>query len=98
MLKKTHLLDAVSWAGLLFGLSLADFESIVYIVLGIVSLIITLISGMISIIMKIKSALSDGKLTDEEIKDITKSLGDLSDDLKQGMEDLDKHEREHQEH
>lgn len=76
-----RLLDAVSWFGLLLGFSLADFEHIIYIIIGLISLLTTVVSGVVSIVIKIKKAAADGKITDEEIEDIKGSINDFKEEV-----------------
>ena len=70
------------------GVSLANIQTI----LSIILLTINLIWLSIKICSKIGKAISDGKLTDEEIEDIEKELDKL-DDLG-GGENANKHDTE----
>lgn len=81
MNKNEHILDLVSWVCLLIGVSLADFKDIIYIIIGLISLITTLVSSVISIVVKIKNASKDGVITDEELKDIQNEFDKLGDKI-----------------
>lgn len=81
MTKNEHLFDLVSWSTLILGLSLADFKEIIYIIIGLISLITSLISGIISITLKIKNAMKDGNITDDEIHDITKQFDEVTENI-----------------
>ena len=66
MTNKSKIFDLISWIGLILGFSLADWEHIVYIIIGLISLATTIISGIISIVIKVKHSLKDGKITDDD--------------------------------
>ena len=69
-MNKSKVFDLISWVGLLLGFSLADWEHIVYIIIGLISLTTTIVSGIISIVIKIKHSLKDGKITEDELNEI----------------------------
>ena len=69
-MNKSKVFDYISWIGLVLGVSLADWEHIVYIIIGLISLTTTIISGIISIVIKIKHSLKDGKITEDELNEI----------------------------
>ena len=69
-MNKSKVFDLISWVGLFLGFSLADWEHIVYIIIGLISLTTTIISGIISIVIKIKHSLKDGKITEDELNEI----------------------------
>lgn len=69
-MNKSKVFDYISWIGLILGFSLADWEHIVYIIIGLISLTTTIISGIISIVIKIKHSLKDGKITEDELNEI----------------------------
>ena len=69
-MNKSKIFDLISWVGLLLGFSLADWEHIVYIIIGLISLTTTIVSGIISIVIKIKHSLKDGKITEDELNEI----------------------------
>ena len=70
MTNKSKIFDLISWIGLILGFSLADWEHIVYIIIGLISLTTTIVSGIISIVIKIKHSLKDGKITEDELNEI----------------------------
>lgn len=72
--------DGIILSGI--GVSLADIQNI----LSIILLTINLIWLSIKICSKIGKAISDGKLTDEEIEDIENELNKM-DDLTKGKEE-----------
>ena len=69
-MNKSKVFDLISWVGLFLGFSLADWEHIVYIIIGLISLTTTIVSGIISIVIKIKHSLKDGKITEDELNEI----------------------------
>ena len=69
-MNKSKIFDYISWIGLVLGFSLADWEHIVYIIIGLISLATTIVSGIISIVIKIKHSLNDGKITEDELNEI----------------------------
>ena len=69
-MNKSKVFDYISWIGLILGFSLADWEHIVYIIIGLISLTTTIVSGIISIVIKIKHSLKDGKITEDELNEI----------------------------
>lgn len=69
-MNKSKVFDYISWIGLVLGFSLADWEHIVYIIIGLISLATTIVSGIISIVIKIKHSLKDGKITENELNEI----------------------------
>ena len=69
-MNKSKVFDLISWVGLILGFSLADWEHIVYIIIGLISLATTIVSGIISIVIKIKHSLKDGKITEDELNEI----------------------------
>lgn len=69
-MNKSKIFDLISWVGLFLGFSLADWEHIVYIIIGLISLTTTVVSGIISIVIKIKHSLKDGKITEDELNEI----------------------------
>lgn len=69
-MNKSKVFDYISWIGLVLGFSLADWEHIVYIIIGLISLTTTVVSGIISIVIKIKHSLKDGKITEDELNEI----------------------------
>lgn len=69
-MNKSKVFDLISWVGLLLGFSLADWEHVIYIIIGLISLVTTIISGIISIVIKIKHSLKDGKITEDELNEI----------------------------
>ena len=69
-MNKSKVFDYISWVGLVLGFSLADWEHIVYIIIGLISLATTIVSGIISIVIKIKHSLKDGKITEDELNEI----------------------------
>ena len=69
-MNKSKIFDYISWIGLVLGFSLADWEHIVYIIIGLISLATTIVSGIISIVIKIKHSLKDGKITEGELNEI----------------------------
>lgn len=69
-MNKSKVFDYISWIGLVLGFSLADWEHIVYIIVGLISLATTIVSGIISIVIKIKHSLKDGKITEDELNEI----------------------------
>lgn len=69
-MNKSKVFDYISWIGLILGFSLADWEHIVYIIIGLISLATTIVSGIISIVIKIKHSLKDGKITEDELNEI----------------------------
>ena len=69
-MNKSKIFDYISWIGLVLGFSLADWEHIVYIIIGLISLATTIVSGIISIVIKIKHSLKDGKITEDELNEI----------------------------
>lgn len=69
-MNKSKVFDLISWVGLLLGFSLADWEHIVYIIIGLISLTTTIVSGIISIVIKINHSLKDGKITEDELNEI----------------------------
>ena len=69
-MNKSKVFDLISWFGLLLGFSLADWEHVIYIIIGLISLVTTIISGIISIVIKIKHSLMDGKITEDELNEI----------------------------
>lgn len=71
-------LESANIGGFVLGLTLAD----IYAVLGIISFAISIISGILVIVLKIKKALEDKKLTTEEIEDIKKELEELEEKTK----------------
>lgn len=69
-MNKSKVFDYISWIGLILGFSLADWEHIVYIIIGLISLTTTIVSGIISIVIKIKHSLKDGKISEDELNEI----------------------------
>lgn len=64
-------------------------DDLLSIILSGISIVLCLISGFLTIGLKIKHILSDGKITEEEIKD----LKDTVDNVKKEIGDKD--ERQH---
>lgn len=87
MTNKSKIFDYISWVGLFLGFSLADWEHIIYIIIGLISLLTTIVSGIISIIIKIKHSLKDGKITEEELKDIKDEVDNLSESVENKFKD-----------
>lgn len=84
---KSKLFDLISWVGLILGFSLADWEHLVYIIIGLISLATTIISGIISIVIKVKHSLKDGKITDDELKDIKNEVDNLGQSVENKFKD-----------
>ena len=87
MTNKSKIFDLISWVGLILGFSLADWEHIVYIIIGLISLATTIISGIISIVIKVKHSLKDSKITDDELKDIKDEVDNLSESVENKFKD-----------
>ena len=84
---KSKIFDLISWIGLILGFSLADWEHLIYIIIGLISLATTIISGIISIIIKVKHSLKDGKITDDELKDIKNEVNNLGQSVENKFKD-----------
>lgn len=67
--------------------------NIIYMVLGIIGLCLGIISGVISLIFRIKEALADGKIDKEEAEEIAKNVKDIADTTIAGIEDLKEKEK-----
>ena len=78
MNKLANIFEGFNIGGFILGISLAD----IYSILGIISFLVSIISGIVVIVLKIKNASADGKITKEEIEDIEKSIENLEDKLK----------------
>ena len=76
--------DLLTWGGCILGLTLQDVQALA----AIICITISIISSLINIIIKLKNALKDGKMTADELEDIKNVL----DDLKHNIEGKDKHE------
>lgn len=75
------LLDSVTYGTCFLGITISELIGSVWQVLSIISLIISITCGFISVVMKIKDALKDGKIDDKEINDINKELENLKDTI-----------------
>lgn len=74
------------------GLSVTDLQQIISIICTIIGLLITIITAVIIPVWKaIRDAKKDGKITPEELEDITKTAKDgidkIEDELKNNEED-----------
>ena len=87
MTNKSKIFDLISWIGLILGFSLADWEHLIYIIIGLISLATTIISGIISIVIKVKHSLKDGKITGDELKDIKDEVDNLSESVENKFKD-----------
>ena len=79
--------DSISCIGPMLGFSLADCEHIVHIIIGLISLTTTIVSGIISIVIKIKHSLKDGKITEDE-------LNEIKDEVDKFKENVDKERKD----
>lgn len=84
---KSKLFDLISWVGLILGFSLADWEHLLYIIIGLISLATTIISGIISIVIKVKHSLKDGKITDEELNEIKDEVNNFGQSVENKFKD-----------
>ena len=84
---KSKLFDLISWVGLILGFSLADWEHLIYIIIGLISLATTIISGIISIVIKVKHSLKDGKITDEELNEIKDEVNNFGQSVENKFKD-----------
>ena len=80
-MNKSKVFDLISWVGLVLGFSLADWEHIVYIIIGLISLATTIVSGIISIVIKIKHSLNDGKITEDELNEIKDEVDEFKENV-----------------
>jgi uncharacterized membrane protein len=65
--------------------------NIIYMVLGIIGLCLGIISGVISLIFRIKEALADGKIDKDEAEALAKEIKDFADDVNDDIEDIKEH-------
>ena len=74
--------------GLICGLSLMEINAILGIILTLVSLVLLVVPKIINFINSIKEAKKDGKITEEEAKDIIDKGLDIAKDVKDSVEDI----------
>lgn len=65
---------SAQYTSLLLGISLVDIQSI----LSVLLLIISLVVGIINLVLIIKKALKDGKIDEDEKKEITEAVTDIA--------------------
>lgn len=68
----------------------ADTLNTVYIVFLIISAVLTILSLVITLVFKIKNALSDGKVTKDELDDILGTVGDIKKEVDKTVIDVSK--------
>lgn len=79
MNKIAAVLEGVNIGGFILGLSLSD----IYTLFGIISFAISILSGILVIFLKVKKALADGKLSDDEIKELIDDIEHLKEEVKE---------------
>ena len=84
---------AISAAGA--GLSVNDIQAIISIIVTIAGFIISvLIPLIIKLVHKIKEAKADGKITKEEVDDITSTVKEIADESSKVIEEVSHKEKE----
>ena len=80
----------IGWVGSVMGLTAMPFVDAVYKVLAIVGVLCSVFGSVFGIILSIKKANEDGKITDDEICDIKKQFDEIKNKLDGTYEDEEK--------
>lgn len=67
--------------GLVFGVASVEFFSTFYLILGCISFIIGIIAGTCKLVMIIRKALKDGKITAEEVEEIIDQAEEIKNNI-----------------
>ncbi len=86
--KLTILSDASASGGLIFGLTLTQW----YTLLGIILTVLSIIVLIINFIIRIYDRLKDGKFTNEEKAETAKEIVELKETINKLQKELDKHD------
>lgn len=84
--KLFFLSDASASGGLIFGLTLTQW----YTVLGIILTVLSILVLVINFILRMYDRLKDGKLTNEEKAETAKEILELKDTIEKLQKELDK--------
>jgi hypothetical protein len=63
------------------AISTNEVAQLILLILGIIGALFTIVIDIINVCQKIKAAKADGKITDEEKKDIAESIKQVGDDI-----------------
>ena len=84
-------------SGLVCGASyMLDIGNTIYMIVCILSLIVSIICGVLNIYARIKKSLEDNKITEEEQKAIIDDISGLKNEIKEGMQNLNETNRQNQ--
>ena len=88
--KLFFLSDASAGGGLVFGLTLTQW----YTVLGIILTVLSIVVLIINFILRMYDRLKDGKFTNEEKAETAKEVLELKEKIDELQKELDKHDRD----
>ena len=84
-------------SGLVCGASyMLDIGNTIYMIVCILSLIVSIICGVLNIYARIKKSLEDNKITEEEQKAIIDDISALKNEMEEGVQKLNETNRENQ--
>lgn len=72
-----HKFELAHYITLAMGITLGDAE----IILSIICLLLSIIFGVVSVVLKFKHYNSDGKIDQDELKDLLNDINDIKDKL-----------------
>ena len=77
-------------SGLVCGASyMFDIGNTIYMIVCILSLIVSIICGVLNIYARIKKSLEDNKITEEEQKAIIDDISGLKNEIEEGMQNYE---------
>ena len=88
--KLFFLSDVSAGGGLVFGLTLTQW----YTILGIILTVLSIVVLIINFILRMYDRLKDGKFTNEEKAETAKEILELKETIDELQKELDKHDRD----